>query len=173
MNMGRRAAHRAAGPTAARPECLLPARKDNLPQQRSSLPPTLRRKVSEDAANFAQNILNLEERCQQLASQVVSWENQCNVIGVENKSLRDALQQTDARLQYFERRTTQLETKLQTAVKIVADCLEDGRGPYRASGSDQRQQKSGSEQKLEINSSENKLPRVIADGTRIDLATTD
>jgi hypothetical protein len=44
----------------------------------------------------------LEERCQRLSSEVASWENQCNVMGIENKPLRDALRQTDARLQYFE-----------------------------------------------------------------------
>jgi regulator of replication initiation timing len=143
---------------------LLSTRKDNLSQHKSPSLPTPRRKVSDDAANFAQNILDLEERCQRLSSEVASWENQCNVMGIENKSLRDALRQTDARLQYFERRTTQLETKLQTAVKIVADCLEDGVVPYRASGSEQQQQKSGDE---------NSLPRVIADGPRTDPVTTN
>src|SRR5262245_30003939 len=119
------------------------------------------RKVSEDAAHFAQSILDLEERCQRLVAQVSSWENQCNIVGIENKTLREALQQTDARLQYFERRTTQLETKLQTAVKIVADCLEES-SPHRTSGSDQQQHKG---------SADNKLPSVIADGPRIDPAT--
>jgi hypothetical protein len=61
-------------------------------------------------------------------------------MGVENKSLREALQQTDARLQYFERRTTQLETKLQTAAKIVIDCLEDASQP-RKNDHKQEQQK--------------------------------
>src|SRR5215467_2266153 len=140
---------------------LLSTRKDNQTQQKMPLPPTPRRKVSEDAANFAQSILDLEERCQRLAGQASSWESQCTIMGVENKSLREALQQTDARLQYFERRTTQLETKLQTAIKIVADCLEES-SPHRTSGSDQQQHKG---------SADNKLPSVIADGPRIDPAT--
>jgi len=139
---------------------LLSARKDNQSLQKTQLPATPRRKVSEDAAHFAQSILDLEERCQRLAGQASSWENQCTIMGVENKSLREALQQTDARLQYFERRTTQLETKLQTAIKIVADCLEES-SPHRTSVSEQPQQKS---------SGDNKLPRVIADGPRTDLA---
>ena len=139
---------------------LLLTRKDRQSQQPVPLP-TARRTVSEDAAHFAQNILDLEERCQRLAGQVTSWENQCNIMGVENKSLREALQQTDARLQYFERRTIQLETKLQTAIKIVADCLEES-SPHRTSGSDQQQHKG---------SADNKLPSVIADGPRIDPAT--
>ena len=140
---------------------LLSTRKDNQSIQKTPLPPSPRRKVSEDAAHFAQSILDLEERCQRLASQASSWENQCTIMGVENKSLREALQQTDARLQYFERRTTQLETKLHTAIKIVADCLEES-SPHRTSVSEQPQQKS---------SGDNKLPRVIADGPRTDPAT--
>src|SRR5262249_42725532 len=140
---------------------LLSTRKDNQTQQKMPLPPTPRRKVSEDAASFAQSILDLEERCQRLASQASSWESQCNVMAVENKSLREALQQTDARLQYFQPRTTQLETKLQTAIKSVADCLEEP-SPPRASASDQQQQKS---------SGDMMLPRAIADGPRIDPAT--
>ena len=139
---------------------LLPTRKDRQSQQPVLLP-TARRTVSEDAAHFAQNILDLEERCQRLVGQVTSWENQCNIMGVENKSLREAQQQTDARLQYFERHTTQLETKLQTAIKIVADCLEES-SPHRTSGSDQQRHKG---------SADNKLPSVIADGPRIDPAT--
>ena len=139
---------------------LLLTRKDRQSQQPVPLP-TARRTVSEDAAHFAQNILDLEGRCQLLVGQVTSWENQCNIMGVENKSLREALQQTDARLQYFERRTTQLETKLQTAIKIVADCLDES-SPHRTSSSDQPQHKG---------SADNKLPSVIADAPRIDPAT--
>ena len=139
---------------------LLPTRKDRQSQQPVPLP-TARRRVSEDAAHFAQNILDLEERCQRLVGQVTSWENQCNIMGVENKSLREALQQTDARLQYFERRTTQLETKLQTALKIVTDCLQEP-SQHRESDHAQEQQKG---------SGQNELPRVVADAPLIDPAT--
>jgi hypothetical protein len=141
---------------------LLPTRKDRQSQQPAQLPPTPRRKVSEDAAHFAQSILDLEDRCQRLVGQATSWENQCNIMAVEIKSLREALQQTDARLQYFERRTTQLETKLQTAVKIVMDCLEES--PRRPARTDHKQ-----EQQTGIGDTD--LPRVIADGPRIDPVT--
>ena len=140
---------------------LLSTRKDNQTQQKMPLPPTPRRKVSEDAANFAQSILDLEERCQRLAGQASSWESQCNIMGVENKSLREALQQTDARLQYFERRTTQLETKLQTALTIVMDCLQEP-SQHRKSDHAQEQQKG---------SGQNEPPRVVADAPQIDPVT--
>lgn len=140
---------------------LLPIRKDQQSKQKAPLPPAPHRRISEDAANFAQNILDLEERCQRLVAQLASWENQCKFIGVENKSLREALRQTDMRLQYFERRTTQLETKLQTAAMIVMDCLDES-SPNRKNDSEQERQKG---------SSDNMPLRVIANGPRLDPAT--
>jgi|SRR5262245_56298604 len=136
---------------------LLPTRKDRQSQQPAASPPTPRRKVSDDAAYFAQSILDLEGRCQLLVGQVTSWENQCNVMAVENKSLREDLRRTDARLEYFERRTTQLETKL----KIVMDCLEEPLAAPQNHQEKERQKGSG----------DNDLPRVIADSPRINPAT--
>jgi len=133
---------------------ILPTRKD---QQLAPLPPTPRRKVSDDAAHFAQSILDLEERCQRLSSQASSLENECKTKDIENRSLREALQQTDARLQYFERRTTQLETKLQTAVQIVAGCLEEPAPPR------QERPKAKAAERQEPD----ELPRFLADGPRM------
>jgi hypothetical protein len=156
---------------------LLSTRKDRQAQQPAPLPPTPRRKVSEDAAHFAQNILDLEERCQRLAGDASSWENQCNIMGVEIKSLREALQQTDARLQYFERRTTQLETKLETAAKIVIDCLNEASGPDRKNGQERgpgHERTGGQEHgngQARQDSGDDKLPRVLAAGPRTEPAT--
>src|SRR5215475_12517961 len=133
---------------------LLSAQRARQSQQPATTPS---RKVSEDAAHFAQSILDLEERCQRLVAQVSSWENQCNIVGIENKTLREALQQTDARLQYFERRTTQLETKLQTAVQIVTDCLKESSQPRLNAQEQERQRDSGPDE----------LPRFLADGPRV------
>jgi hypothetical protein len=112
---------------------LLANRKDREQPSMAPVPTAPRRRVSDGAAHFAQNIIDLENRCDQLAAQAATWEHQCSIMGVENKSLREALRETDARLQYFERRAVQLETKLSTAVKIVIDCLDDG-GPGQANG---------------------------------------
>jgi chromosome segregation ATPase len=153
---------------------LLSTRKDRQTQQMAPLPPTPRRKVSEDAAHFAQNILDLEERCQRLAGEASSWESQCNIMGVEIKSLREALQQTDARLQYFERRTTQLETKLETAAKIVIDCLNEASAPDRKNGHGQERghgQEHGNGQAQQNGGDDSKLPRGLAAGPRAEPAT--
>jgi predicted RNase H-like nuclease (RuvC/YqgF family) len=140
---------------------ILPARKE---QQPAPLPPTSRRKVSDDAAHFAQSILDLEERCQRLASHASSLENECNTKDIEIKSLREALQQTDARLEYFERRTTQLETKLQTAVQIVADCLkEPARPPQQPARPPEERSRATAAEGRQADA----LPRFLADGPRV------
>jgi chromosome segregation ATPase len=140
---------------------ILPTRKDQQPQQPAPLPPTPRRKVSDDAAHFAQSILDLEERCQRLTTQASSLQKECNTKDIEIRSLREALQQTDARLQYFERRTTQLETKLQTAVQIVTDCLKEPSQPRKNDHEQERRRDSGPDE----------LPRFLADGPRMAPAT--
>lgn len=140
---------------------ILPTRKDQPPQQPASLGPTPRRKVSDDAAHFAQSILDLEERCQRLTTQASSLQSECNTKDIEIRSLREALQQTDARLEYFERRTTQLETKLQTAVQIVTDCLKEP-GPRRQ----ERPKATAAE-----GQQPDELPRFLADGPRMAPAT--
>jgi chromosome segregation ATPase len=136
---------------------MLSTRKDREPQQPAPLPPTPRRKVSDDAAHFAQSILDLEERCQRLTTQASSLQHECNTKDIEIRSLREALQQTDARLQYFERRTTQLETKLQTAVQIVTDCLKEP-AQLRKSDPEQERQRDGGP---------DEVPRFLADGPRM------
>src|SRR5262245_26686607 len=139
---------------------LLLTRKDRQSQQPVPLP-TARRTVSEDAAHFAQNILDLEERCQRLVGQVTPWDDQCYSMGVQNKSLLEALQQSVARLQYYAPRTTLLETQLQTALKIVTDCLQEP----------SQHRKSDHAQEQQMGSGQNELPRVVADAPLIDPAT--
>lgn len=142
---------------------ILPTRKDQPPQPPASLGPTPRRKVSDDAAHFAQSILDLEERCQRLTTQASSLQSECNTKDIEIRSLREALQQTDARLEYFERRTTQLETKLQTALQIVRDCFkEPARPPQQARPSEERSRALAAEGRRA-----DELPRFLADGPRV------
>src|SRR5262249_31000714 len=137
---------------------ILPTRKE---QQPAPLPPSPRRKVSDDAAHFAQSILDLEERCLRLTTQASSLQGECNTKDIEIRSLREALQQTDARLQYFERRTTQLETKLQTAVQIVADCLKEPALPRQLPAPPPQER---SRATAAADQQADELPRFLADG---------
>jgi predicted RNase H-like nuclease (RuvC/YqgF family) len=143
-------------------------RKDQQTQPPAPLPPTPRRKVSDDAAHFAQSILDLEERCQRLTNQASSLQDECKTKDIEIRSLREALQQTDLRLQYFERRTTQLETKLETVVQIITDCLKEPapRQQQPAPPPQERSRATAAEGQLA-----DELPRFLADGPRTAPAT--
>src|SRR6266568_5037956 len=104
---------------------LLPSRKDRQqPAAQPAIPPA-RRRISDGAAYFAQNIMDLENRCEELQRELAARDHQLSIQAVESQSLRAALRATDARLNYFERRAIQLETKLSTVVGIVVDCLDE------------------------------------------------
>ena len=75
---------------------LLPSRKDRQqPPAQSAIPPA-RRRISDGAAYFAQNIMDLENRCEELQRELAARDHQLSIQGVEIQSLRAALRATPA-----------------------------------------------------------------------------
>src|SRR5215472_10880968 len=97
--------------------------------------PPVRRAISEDAARVAQHVIDLEDANKALRADVQSWQHQCSISDVENEQLKTLLKETTTRMEYYQRRTVEVTSKLQTAGKIVLDCLEEAPiGPYRPNG---------------------------------------
>src|SRR5437764_3136041 len=84
-----------------------------------------RRAFSEEAARVAQHVIDLEDANKALRADVQSWQHQCSISDVENEQLKTLLKETTAKMEYYQRRTVEVTSKLQTAGKIVLDCLDE------------------------------------------------
>lgn len=138
--------------------------KDHRVEPMATSPTAPRRAVSEEVAQVAQHVVDLEDATKALHADVESWKHQCSIARHENEQLRRLLKETTAKMEYFQRRTAEVTTKLQTAGKIVLDCLEEGPiGPYRPNGA-AKLGTAAVEEALD----ESEVPSIVAAGPRRD-----
>jgi regulator of replication initiation timing len=138
--------------------------KDRRVEPTTTPPAAPRRAISEEVAQVAQHVIDLEDATKALHADVESWKHQCSIARHENEQLKRLLKETTAKMEYYQRRTAEVTSKLQTAGKIVLDCLEEGPvGPYRPNGA----AKLGVAA-VEDELAENEVPSIVAAGPRRD-----
>lgn len=103
---------------------------DSAPARRAPL--ALSKPLSEEASNFAQTVINLQNENTQLHSATQHLEGELTLAHTTIDKLEREIDDLKHQLDYYKTRTIQIETKLTTAGQIILDVLRPSPAQERA-----------------------------------------